>query len=363
LADYRRQLGAGAVIALVLLRLAIGWHFFREGLGKLAYDEGTRQYHVAFSAESFLAQAKGPWAANFRAWAPSVHDWVALLAVPKQDRELTTEEAAKQAKSQAEYNERQAQAEKSGGSKSIEFPPSAPYRDWATRIVEDWRSLVLGVEAIPGLSEEQRHQAEDVFAARVKQLGDYLATKSEAIVDNQHELWRLGSWRAEPEAADVPYVQKRISSKAAETTGAATPWVNQVREFEQKLIDDLRNVLTPEQKSQAITSQALDEALTSPEQARLQELNVGVTVLTIGVGACLLLGFFTRLASLAGAVFLAAVVATQPPWVADSAPTYNQVVELAALLVLAATGAGRWFGVDYLTYKLFSRSHDEDDDD
>src|SRR5215470_9898485 len=111
--DYRRQLTASAVIALVLLRLAIGWHFFREGLGKLAYDEGTRQYHIAFSAESFLAQARGPWADSFRAWGPSGHDWRALLEVPKQDHEPTAEEAAQQAKSQAEYNERQAQAEKS----------------------------------------------------------------------------------------------------------------------------------------------------------------------------------------------------------------------------------------------------------
>jgi uncharacterized membrane protein YphA (DoxX/SURF4 family) len=361
LVDYRRQLGAGAVIALVLLRLAIGWHFFREGLGKLQYDNGMRQYHVAFSAEGFLAQAKGPWAETFRAWAPSGHEWRSLLEIPRQDHEPTPEEAAQQRKQQAEYNERQTLGDKNGGSKSFEFPPSAPYRDWATRIMEDWRALAVHVKEIPGLSEEQRHQAEEIFSARVKQLGDYLATQSEAIIDNQHELWRLGNWRSTPEAADVPYVQKRIATKAAETSGAAAPWVNQVREFEQKLTDDLRNVLTPEQKSQAMTSQALEAALTPPEQARLNRLNLGVTILTITVGACLLLGLFTRLASLAGALFLAAVIATQPPWIADAAPTYNQIVELMALLVLATTRAGRWFGLDYLPYRLFSRSRDDDD--
>jgi uncharacterized membrane protein YphA (DoxX/SURF4 family) len=361
LADYRRQLGAGAVIALVLLRLAIGWHFFREGLGKLAYDEGTRQYHVAFSAESFLAQAKGPWAAKFKAWAPNVHDWVGLLEVPRQNHEPSAEEAAQQAKSQAEYNERQARASKNGGRPPVEFPPSAAYGDWAAQIAEDWKAIFSNVTAIPGLSEEQRHRAAEVFSQRVQQLSDYLATQADAITDNQHELWRLDGWRAMPEAADVPYQQKRIATKAAETTAAATPWVNQVRDLEQKFIDDLRGVLTPEQKSQAITTQALETALRSPQQARLNRLNVGVTILTVGVGACLLLGFFTRLASLAGALFLAAVVATQPPWVADAAPTYNQIVELAGLLVLAATGAGRWLGIDYLTYRLFSRSRASED--
>lgn len=343
------------------MRLAIGWHFFREGLGKLAYDEGTRQYHVAFSAESFLAQAKGPWAAKFKAWAPNVHDWVGLLEVPRQNHEPTAEEAAQQAKSQAEYNERQAQASKNGGTSPIEFPPAAPYRDWATRIAEDWKAILSNVTAIPGLSEEQRLRAAEVFSQRVQQLSDYLAGQADTITDNQHELWRLDGWRAMPEAADVPYQQRRIATKAAETTAAATPWVNQVRDLEQKFIDDLRGILTPEQKSQAITTQALDTALTSPQQAQLNRLNVGVAILTIGVGACLLLGFFTRLASLVAAVFLVSVIATQPPWVADAAPTYNQIVEFSALLVLAATGAGRWFGIDNLTYKLFSRSRNVDD--
>ena len=48
--------------ALVLLRLAIGWHFFREGSAKLAYDPRTKRFDVAFSAEGFLPQAKGPLA-------------------------------------------------------------------------------------------------------------------------------------------------------------------------------------------------------------------------------------------------------------------------------------------------------------
>ena len=209
LADYRRQLGAGAVIALVLLRLAIGWHFFREGLGKLAYDEGTRQYHIAFSAEGFLAQAKGPWAAKFKAWAPNVHDWVGLLAVPRQNHEPTAEEAAQQAKSQAEYNERQAQASKNGGTSPVEFPPAAPYHDWAARIAEDWKAILSNVTAIPGLSEEQRHRAAEVFSQRVQQLTDYLAAQADAITDYQHELWRLDGWRDDARSS-----RRSVSAKA-----------------------------------------------------------------------------------------------------------------------------------------------------
>jgi uncharacterized membrane protein YphA (DoxX/SURF4 family) len=361
LADGRRKLGVFAVLALVLLRLAIGWHFFREGLGKLAYDDATRQYHVAFSAESFLAQAKGPWAKHFRDWAPNVHDWPTLLAVPKQSRATTDDEAAEHAKWLSDHDQRRTTDEAKKGPAAVEFPPFAPYHDWAARVADDWQAILSNLSALPVLNDDQRHRAAEILREREQQLADYLADQSEAISDYQHELWRLDATRATPEASGVPYVEKRIASKAAETTAAAAPWLSQARDFEQKFLEDLRNLLTPEQKSQATTSQAIDAALTSPQQARLQRLNVGLTILTIAVGACLLIGFFTRLASLAGALFLLAIIATQPPWVADAAPTYNQIIELAGLLVLAGTGAGRWLGLDYLTYALFHRHRDLDD--
>jgi uncharacterized membrane protein YphA (DoxX/SURF4 family) len=361
LADRRRNLGLFAILALVLLRLAIGWHFLREGLGKLAYDGGLRQYHIAFSAESFLSQAKGPLAERFHAWAPNGHVWAKLLAVPRQSHELTAEEMTDHAKWLADYEQRRTTAEAKKEAAPVEFPPFEPYHDWAVRITDDWRSILSNVTAIGVLSDEQRQRAAEIFHLRLQQLADYLAEQSDAIVDYQHELWRLDGWRASAEAADVPYMQKRIAGKSAETAAMAAPWIKQVNEFERQFIDDLRAVLTSDQKAQATTAQLLDNALTSPQQARLHRLDIAVTILTITVGVCLLVGLFTRLASLAGAIFLLAVIVTQPPWIVDAVPTYNQIVEFAALLVLAATGAGRWFGFDFITYALFHRRRDMDD--
>jgi uncharacterized membrane protein YphA (DoxX/SURF4 family) len=78
------------------------------------------------------------------------------------------------------------------------------------------------------------------------------------------------------------------------------------------------------------------------------------------VGSLLILGLFSRLASLAGAGFLLSVLATQPPWVPDvvtSGPgsVYLYVIEFAALLVIFATCAGRNFGVDYFIHAIFGR--------
>lgn len=69
------------------------------------------------------------------------------------------------------------------------------------------------------------------------------------------------------------------------------------------------------------------------------------------VGGLLILGLFTRLASLAGAGFLASVIATQPPWIPGTTETYYQAVELAALLVIFATCAGRMGGLDYFLHR------------
>ena len=80
-----------------------------------------------------------------------------------------------------------------------------------------------------------------------------------------------------------------------------------------------------------------------------------VTVVTIGVGVCLLFGLFTRLASIVGALFLFGVIASQPFWISATAPTINQCVEFTALLVLAGTGAGRWAGIDGCLAALFRR--------
>src|SRR5207247_3790425 len=69
-------------------------------------------------------------------------------------------------------------------------------------------------------------------------------------------------------------------------------------------------------------------------------------------GACLLLGVLTRLACIGGAGFLVLVVAAIPPlpWLPQDTQVlgYKSILEMLALLSLATTCSGRWFGVDGL---------------
>jgi uncharacterized membrane protein YphA (DoxX/SURF4 family) len=99
----------------------------------------------------------------------------------------------------------------------------------------------------------------------------------------------------------------------------------------------------------------IQQVLTDSKQAELALVDKVVTWSHVIIGACLVVGLFTPIAALGGAVFLAMVISTQPPWVPGTQDTYYQFVEMFGLLVLAATCAGRWAGLDYFFACLFGK--------
>lgn len=82
------------------------------------------------------------------------------------------------------------------------------------------------------------------------------------------------------------------------------------------------------------------------------------------VGAFLILGLFTRLASLAGMVFVLMFYFAAPPWIGlfYAIPTEGSylivnknLVEVAALAVIFFTGSGRFAGLDRIISGLIGR--------
>jgi uncharacterized membrane protein YphA (DoxX/SURF4 family) len=328
MSDRRRYLGAVAILGIVLLRLAVGWHFYREGSSKFSYDPASHRFKVnsSFSAESFLSQAKGPLADWFRSLAPDGHGWSEWDVVARPELSI------KASRPELDFAE-----------------------DWSRRITDDWQTLLTKFSAIPGLTEEQRKSATAAFDAKKKELSEYLSDRAEEIAEYQNELERTARLRATPEAREVPFVERRIATETAKNRRTPLPWVAQVESFDEQFVGDLRGILSAEQQTDAAVAAAADEALTTDEARRLKYLNIAVAYLTVGVGILLLVGFFTRLAAIVGAVFLLAVIATQPPWISGATPTYYQMIELAGLIVLAGAGAGRWAGLDFFGYALCSR--------
>jgi uncharacterized membrane protein YphA (DoxX/SURF4 family) len=347
----------GLIITLVLLRLCIGWHFWREGTKKLAYNPATGRTAVAFTAEPMLRLAVGSLAPKIREQLPNFHDWESLLAKPWALRPMTDKEQAEQDQWERDYAARRAEAKKKGEEPPFEFPPQLSYAQWATRISEDWQATVEAFKQLPDMSDVQKKAAGDVLEARRQQLKDYLATQATAIAEWKNELFRLQAWEAEAGAEGIPFQMDRIKEKKSETAAASAAWIEQVRTIERGLNHDLRQVLNAEQAANRGITEQLNSILADADDVRMHRINVAVTCVVIGVGVCLILGLFTRLASLAGILFLLAVIATQPPWVAGAKTEvfYYQLVEVAALLVLFASAAGRWAGLDFFIRGLFGK--------
>jgi len=95
-------------------------------------------------------------------------------------------------------------------------------------------------------------------------------------------------------------------------------------------------------------------------KSRLHVLDWAVTFGLTAIGLCLMLGFCTRLAALGGVVFLINVLLTTypVPGVYPEIPSFvgnfmfvsKDMVELLALLVVAAVPAGRWGGLDFFLW-------------
>ena len=353
----RRQVPLVSLAALLLLRLCLGWHFFSEGTKKFSYDRGNRLWSVDFSAENFFRQATGPLAGLYKNQIPGFHNWQVLLAVPRENLTLSPEKLAERSSWDAEYKRRRDTAEKAGEPLPVEFPDYAPYSAWAEQIAEDMRAKLKAFTEVFGIDEKQQSAAAEAYHRRKQQLADFLNEEGGAIEDYQHDLWRLQNAKAQSGAKEIPFRAKRVTAKQKELIATGSTLVSQVSGIERGFIDDLRNVLSSEQRNDTALIAKVYSAITDAKQQRLKWLNLGVTSLIVGVGVCLLLGCLTRLAAVGGILFLLSVMVTQLPWVAeaDTRFFYYQLVECAALVVLAASASWLLPGFDFLIRGLWCR--------
>ena len=343
--------------ALLLLRLCLGAHFFSEGTKKLTYDKAQEEWELDFSAEGFFRGATGPFASLYKSQLPGVYDWENLLAVPTKSEPIGTQEVFQRQDWHTEYDARRKKAKKEKQPVPFEFPDYAPYQAWGEKIVDGLNSKLKTFTKLSGISEAQDAQAADLFLTRQQQLADLLSDESQSIEDYQHALWRLQEMQTTGGVNKVPFLKKRLADKQTEATGLGARLVGSVRSLETKFNNDLRGLLTAEQRENRSLIKQVEKSLTSSKSRRLHWLNLGVTCLIIGVGVCLLLGLFTRWAALGGILFLLSVMATQLPWVpgAKSMLFFYQLVECAALLALAASSPWRLPGIDYLLRGLWNK--------
>ncbi len=299
----RFTFGMATVVMLVLLRLNIGWHFYSEG--------AKHRTETNWSSEGFLRAAKGPLAPMFQAVLPG------------------------------DYGLKQVMQETAANPKA--------YQAWGQNVVDTWEGYLERFGRRYGLDEKQQKSAQGIVRRRQAQFQSWLAENQEDIVSYVRELKRLGEAEAQKSAADVPYQKKRLADKQTELDKQTKGWLTQVRSIEDKMQHDLEELLNNEKIPAQGGLPPVDDA------NKLKTVDTVMTWGILGIGACLILGLFTRLACVLGAAFLLSVVLTQPFWVTDTTPTFNQFVEMFALLTLATTHVGRWGGLDFFIHQYVRR--------
>jgi uncharacterized membrane protein YphA (DoxX/SURF4 family) len=356
----RYTIGFLTVLLLVALRVVIGWHFFQEGL--------AHKNDPHWSSEGFLRQARGPLAEQFKQWVPEFHQWDRLIAVPMAPEpaavpdEGNPEGAAKNSAMKSEAAEKMAttrpnEGNPEGSIKAAAAPRAAEspvYGKWYQQIVRDWSQRRQDIANYYRFTDEQNKTSEKVLAHYRDELISLLHGVETDIAAYRHELYRNGQMATQPGAEEIPNERERLAQREQNPLGepglsvgsAAADWRSDAEALEAAWQNDVMGL------------RSLDQVKLGPMpevKTDLKKIDAAITWLLIVGGGLLMIGLFTRLSALALGLFLLAVIATQPPWIASPMPPYYQGVECVALLALATSPVGRWAGLDFFVHHVLLR--------
>ncbi len=283
-----------AALALAFLRIVVGLHFFLEGLSHVRDPD--------WSSIGFRKAAVGPLADWYRAALPQTGDWRGTLG-------------AVDGRSAAEAGQA-----------------------WQESVVAAWRNLLgARIKQLPLNAAAQAAAAKSLADAE-ESLADWRASIEPDLAAYRLEVARLTAMERKPGAAAIPFERERVTKKRAELAGQAAGWMKEADAIGTKLVAAW---------DAQLGSDADRRRAAVGERSPLWKADRVVSWSLVTIGACLVLGVLVKFNAMGGALFLASVLATQPFWVPGAQATYNQWVELAALLAIAALPSGGWSGLDY----------------
>ena len=199
-----------------------------------------------------------------------------------------------------------------------------------------------------GFSDEQKKRAEHTYKQYSGVFRQFLADNRLDIDEYRMELTRLNDDKHDSSITEVASLAGQVSTRENELRGKRGPWLSAVGKMWTDYERDLNELADDSQARHGYYP------IGKPGRRGLDSVAVDGIVrwLDVSIGVLLILGLFTRVTSIVAALFLLSVLATQPPWVAGAAPTYYQANLMFACLVLAATGAGRYAGLDTFLHYL-----------
>jgi uncharacterized membrane protein YphA (DoxX/SURF4 family) len=330
------------MVMLVCLRVATGWHFFKEGM--------SHRFDPNWSSAGFLQQAKGPLASRYQAVLPKFHDWDRLILAPLVDNGPAAAEGGEDAPAAKDAKAPEESAK------------PAVYEDWLKQVNSDWKSELDAIATSYNLNSDQQKQAAELLTQASKQMEDLMKGSKQSVgYGDDIRLYRQLAYRAQmmqavPGGGEIPFVKNRavvvqknpvgeagLSGTAAVIGSTPAEWKSDAQGVETLYHKRLAELLSDEQRARGEFPS---------DSAKLHKIDRAMPLFLMAVGGCLIVGLFTRLAASAGALFLLSVVCSQAPWVAGTIDMYFYIVEMLALMTLATTTVGRWAGLDYFIHLL-----------
>jgi uncharacterized membrane protein YphA (DoxX/SURF4 family) len=290
-----------AIIAIVALRLAVGWHFFKEGATKLVEPDWT--------AAHFFTGSKGPLKPLFESFV-----WDG-------DGKARLNYAVKDGWPEIDTNQ------------TIEL-----WDQYRAKVVEHY-----------GFDEQQELASKEVLKNWSDQLNWYFDTHRDKILEYFHGLDRRAAIRADRARQEVASLWGQSMKVESELTQMRAPWLAQVADLWEGY-DTALNALATEEQAQ---KQPLQIPKPGVWALDTNFIDWFVPKFDFVVGLLLIVGLFTRVAALAGAGFLFSIILTQMPGSVGAEPVYYQVIEMLGMLVLAAVAAGQFAGLDFILYRMW----------
>lgn len=367
------------VLLLLILRLAIGWHFLFEGLHKVhSHLVGPTETNRPFSSEPYFGAAEGPLGEYMRKQAigdpekqnhdrltppdSTLRDAFAKMSTAEQASRcpLPVAEALAAAAHQALPQAKEDQAKAKTEADQAQAEAAKLKTDEAKKTADAKAAAVAAAENRVDVCADDGAEMKAAFARWVYGVdarptsvafvtGDVMMTAPQRLAHIawlENEVTVYEARQSEHLGHGYGTEMKRGAKLRADLTAARAELARDTDAF----LADLRTVA----------------GATAPETEvkRIVMIDRVTPWFITAIGTGLLLGLFTRVWCLAGAGFLAMTYLSHPtvPWLplppmTEGNPLFvnKNVIEALALLVLAAYPTGRWLGLDALLPRCFGR--------
>ena len=281
----RVQIGVWGVVALVALRLGIGFHFFLEGADKI-------QNPKPFTA-GFLGNAKGPLAPMYKSMIWDVDGLYRL------DNEGT-----------ADY-----------------------WTAYGDRIIGHFK-----------FDEAQAKKVDRAIKDYNGRLEYHLGENGDEVKEYDKQLERRQKNAADPTRTALASLRAHDAKIEGERKKLFAKVIPGIDAIWKDLEIELNGLATPEQYK---AHGRLPIGKIGRRFMDSEMVDGIIRYFDFTVGVLLILGLFVRPTALLAALFLLSVCLSQWPGTYGALPIYSQGVELLGLLVLAALGAGNLCGLDF----------------